>query len=115
MPNVEMVWDSTLKSIDGDGQVRSIVTVDKKDGSERTIPVDGVFIAVGIQPISELVSGKLDLDQGGYVIADETGATSVPGVFVAGDLRKKQLRQIITACADGANAVTSVQDYLIRH
>jgi len=115
MPNVEMVWDSTLKSIDGDGQVRSIVTVDKKDGSERTIPVDGVFIAVGIQPISQLVSGKLDLDQGGYVIADETGATSVPGVFVAGDLRKKQLRQIITACADGANAVTSVQDYLIRH
>ena len=80
MPNVEMVWDSTLKSIDGDGQVRSIVTVDKKDGSERTIPVDGVFIAVGIQPISELVSGKLDLDQGGYVIADETGATSVPPV-----------------------------------
>ena len=115
MPNVEMVWDSTLKSIDGDGQVRSIVTVDKKDGSERTIPVDGVFIAVGIQPISGLVSGKLDLDQGGYVIADETGATSLPGVFVAGDLRKKQLRQIITACADGANAVTSVQDYLIRH
>ncbi len=115
MPNVEMVWDSTLKSIEGDGQVRSIVTACKKDGSERTIPVDGVFIAVGIQPISGLVSGKLDLDQGGYVIADETGATSLPGVFVAGDLRKKQLRQIITACADGANAVTSVQDYLIRH
>ena len=115
MPNVEMVWDSTLKSIEGDGQVRSIVTACKKDGSERTIPVDGVFIAVGIQPISELVSGKLALDQGGYVIADETGATSLPGVFVAGDLRKKQLRQIITACADGANAVTSVQDYLIRH
>ena len=115
MPNVEMVWDSTLKSIEGDGQVRSIVTACKKDGSERAIPVDGVFIAVGIQPISGLVSGKLDLDQGGYVIADETGATSLPGVFVAGDLRKKQLRQIITACADGANAVTSVQDYLIRH
>ena len=115
MPNVEMDCVSTLKSIDGDGQDRSIVTVDKKDGSERTIPVDGVFIAVGIQPISELVSGKLELDQGGYVIADETGATSVPGVFVAGDLRKKQLRQIITACADGANAVTSVQDYLIKH
>ena len=72
-------------------------------------------MAVGIQPTNSLVEGQLALDRGGYIEAGEDGRTSEPGVFAAGDLRTKQLRQIITACADGANCVTSVQDYLIAH
>lgn len=116
LPNVEMLWSRTLTSISGeDGQVSSILTASTKGEAEREIAVSGVFMAVGIQPTNALVEGQLKLDRSGYIEAGEDGKTSEPGVFVAGDLRTKQLRQIITACADGANCVTSVQDYLIAH
>ena len=87
--------------------------VNKLDQSERTIPVSGVFIAVGIAPRSEFARNHVAMDEKGYIIADETGTTSVPGVFAAGDVRTKQLRQVVTAVADGANAVTSVEKYLL--
>ena len=79
------------------------------------IAVDGVFIAVGIVPVSALIAGTVETDEAGYIKAGEDGVTSVPGVFAAGDVRTKQLRQIITAAADGANCVTSVEKYLISH
>lgn len=121
LPNVEMVWDSNLKSInegtDGDGKpsgkVASVVSVNKNDGSERLIETDGVFIAVGITPRSAFVGTGIETNAGGYIVADETCETSIPGVFAAGDVRAKQLRQVVTAVADGANAVTSVQRYLL--
>lgn len=115
LPNVEMVWNSVVKSINGEGKVASVTVTDVKSGSERTIPVSGVFIAVGIVPQSEYLRNDLALDEKGYIIADETGRTSVPGVFAAGDVRTKQLRQVVTAVADGANAVTSVQNYLLEN
>ena len=71
-----------------------------------------MFIAVGISPNTELLEGTVALDAGGYVDAGEDGATSVPGIFAAGDVRTKNLRQIITAVADGANCVSSVERYL---
>lgn len=109
-PNVEFVWDSTVKSINGEGAVNSVTVTNKVSGEERTIEVRGVFIAVGITPVSYLLKDfGVDLDEGGYVIAGEDGRTSVSGIYVAGDIRKKPLRQIITAVADGANAVSSVQ------
>ena len=115
LPNVEMVWNSTLTSVNGDPKVESATVTRKTDGETRTIPVSGVFIAVGITPRSEFARNQLAMDEGGYIIADETGATSVPGVFAAGDVRDKQLRQVVTAVADGANAVTSAQRYLTEN
>ena len=113
LPNVEMVWNSNLKSITGGMKVEKATVVNKLDGSERTIPVSGVFIAVGITPRSEFARNHVAMDEKGYIIADETGASSVPGVFAAGDVRTKQLRQVVTAVADGANAVTSAEKYLL--
>jgi len=116
LPNVEMVWDSNLKSINdgGDGKVTSVTVVNKYDKSERVIDADGVFIAVGITPRSGFVGTGIETNAGGYIVAGETCETSIPGVFAAGDVRAKQLRQVVTAVADGANAVTSVQRYLLE-
>lgn len=115
LPNVEMVWNALPKSIAGESQVGALHVTDKFTGELRTLHVDGVFVAVGIQPNSDLVDGQLALDQGGYIAAGEDCETSVPGVYAIGDVRTKKLRQIITACGDGANAVTSVQEYLLTH
>lgn len=113
LENVEMVWDSELVNITGDGPVSSMRVRNKKTDVEKEIAVEGVFIAVGINPITKLLEGVVEMDNG-YVVADETGKTTISGIFVAGDARKKQLRQIITAAADGANAVTSVERYLAK-
>ena len=121
LPNVEMVWDSNLKSINEGtaengkaGKAASVTVVNKYDKSERVIDADGVFIAVGITPRSGFVGTGVETNAGGYIVAGETCETSIPGVFAAGDVRAKQLRQVVTAVADGANAVTSVQRYLIE-
>ena len=114
LPNVEMVWDSVVDSIEGEEQVDAIRIKNIKDGTVRAISVDGVFVAVGITPDSDLLKGIVKMDEGGYILADESCRTSVPGIFSAGDVRKKPLRQIITAAADGANAITSVEKYLIE-
>ena len=77
------------------------------------IIVDGIFVAIGIHPSTDLFADLVECDEQGYIVASEDGATSVPGIFVAGDCRRKRLRQIVTAVADGANAVTAVQDFLV--
>ena len=94
--------------------LRGNTVVNKNDGSERVIDADGVFIAVGITPRSGFVGTGIETNAGGYIVAGETCETSIPGVFAAGDVRAKQLRQVVTAVADGANAVTSVQRYLLE-
>ena len=111
--NVEILWNSTVEIIQGDTQVNRIQVKNLRTGQIQEIPVDGCFIAVGITPNSGLAAGKIEMDASGYICAAEDGVTSVPGVFAAGDIRTKQLRQIITAAADGANCVTSVQNYLL--
>lgn len=113
LENVEPVWNSVVTEIQGEGQVKNLKIQNVRTGEAGDLPVDGCFIAVGIKPNSELAAGKLEMDKGGYICAGEDGATSVAGVFAAGDIRTKQLRQIITAAADGANCVTSVQKYLL--
>ena len=113
-PNVEMCWDQVCTKIGGQDQVEKIRLRNVKTGEEQEIWVEGVFVAVGIQPNSEAWQGLLELDENGYICAGEDGRTSVPGIFAAGDVRTKRLRQIVTAVADGANAVTSVQEYLNR-
>ncbi len=111
LPNVEMVWNANLTNINGDGNVES-VDVKFKDGSSKNIKVDGVFIAVGIAP-NKVKVDELNTTEDGYIIADESGITNIPGIFVAGDVRDKSLRQVVTAVSDGANAATSALRYLI--
>lgn len=110
--NIEIIWDTQVEEILGEEQVEKIRLYNKKEDSRRELPVDGVFVAVGIIPNSQLAEGLVSLDAGGYIVAGEDGRTSLDGVFAAGDVRTKQLRQVITAAADGANVITSVQHFL---
>ena len=112
LENIEFVWNSETAAIEGNGQVEALRLRQTKTGEERRLDVDGAFIAVGIAPESELYAGQLELDEQGYIRADESGQTSVPGVFAAGDVRTKALRQILTAASDGANCVASAERYL---
>ena len=111
LENVEILWDSVADSILGDGKVERLVISNVKTGEKQELPVQGVFIAVGITPESSAFAGLVEMENG-YIKAGEDGKTSAPGIFAAGDVRTKQLRQIITAAADGANAVTSAERYL---
>lgn len=112
LENIEFVWNSETVAIEGNAQVEALRLRQTKTGEEKRLDVDGVFIAVGIAPESELYAGQLELDEQGYIRADESGQTSVPGVFAAGDVRTKALRQILTAASDGANCVASAERYL---
>ena len=111
LENVEILWDSVADSILGDGKVERLVISNVKTGEKQELPVQGVFIAVGITPESSAFAGLVEMENG-YIKAGEDGKTSASGIFAAGDVRTKQLRQIITAAADGANAVTSAERYL---
>lgn len=112
MDNVEILWDTVTDSINGENKVESLSLTNKKTGEKKEISVDGVFIAVGITPNSAGFEGLLEMDPGNYIAAGEDGKTSRPGIFAAGDVRTKGLRQIITAVSDGANCVGSVEKYL---
>lgn len=112
LENIEFVWNSETAAIEGNGQVEALRLRQTQTGEEKRLDVDGIFIAVGIAPESELYAGQLELDEQGYIRADESGQTSVPGVFAAGDVRTKALRQILTAASDGANCVASAERYL---
>lgn len=114
LDNVEVIWDTVADSINGDGMVKSLSLTNVKDGQKRELEVQGVFIAVGISPESRAFEGLVDMDHG-YIRAGEDTVTSAPGIFAAGDVRTKPLRQIITAAADGANAITSVERYLVEN
>ena len=113
--NVEILYSHVVKEICGEGNVEKLILEDVKSGEKKELPVNGVFIAVGIHPDSELVKGLVEMDPAGYVVADETCTTSVSGIFAAGDVRKKPIRQIVTAVADGANAATSAGAYVARN
>lgn len=112
--NVEMVWKTVPVEILGTEQVTGVTVKEINSGEERYIQTDGVFVAVGIEPNTGVFQGLLKLNEEGYIQAGEDGVTSIPGVFAAGDIRTKQLRQIVTAVADGANAVFSAQKYLLK-
>ena len=110
--NVEIIYDSVVNEIQGNFKVEALEVENKKTKEKRTITLDGVFIAVGMLPETKAYEGLVDLDGAGYIVADETGITSDPAVFAAGDIRTKALRQVVTAASDGANAVQSVERFL---
>lgn len=111
LENISVIWDTAVEEICGQDAVESLRLRNKKTGEESHLPVDGIFIAVGIRPNSAAFEGLAAMEQG-YIVADETCETNVPGIFAAGDVRTKRLRQIITAMADGANAVASAERYI---
>ncbi len=113
LSNVEILWDSTVEKISGLEQVEHISIRNKQTGEESELKVDGVFIAVGIRPQSESYTSLVEMDEMGYLVAGEDCRTNVEGIFAAGDIRTKDLRQVVTAVADGANAVNSVQKYFL--
>ncbi len=108
--NVEFVLKATPQKIVGNGKVENLV-VNTAEG-ERELSVSGVFVAVGMLPNAELLQGLVSLNETGYVIAGEDCKTDVPGIFAAGDLRTKHLRQVVTAAADGATAIYEIEAYL---
>lgn len=110
IPNVEILLNSQITKISGANKVESISVL--QNGNANEIKVDGVFVAVGSVPNSALLKDLADIDSNGYVIADEDGITSAKGIFVAGDVRTKKLRQVVTAVSDGANCVLSAENYL---
>ena len=114
LPNVEIIWDSVVQEIKGEEQVEKVKILNRKTGEEKEIEVDGIFIAVGIHPNTECFASLVETDANGYIVAGENCETNAPGIFVAGDTRTKELRQIITAVADGANAINSVQKHLMK-
>ncbi len=111
LPNVEILYSHGVNRILGEDMVEGIELTDLKTGETKTVSLQGVFVAVGIRPTNELLKGLVDMDESGYVIAGEDCATNVPGIYVAGDLRKKPIRQIITAVSDGANAAVAAGAY----
>lgn len=112
LENTSIIWDTVVEEITGEGKVESLKLLNKKTEEKSELQVRGVFIAVGIEPESCAFDDEVKMDAQGYIQAEEDGITSIPGVFAAGDIRTKGLRQIITAASDGANCVTSVERYL---
>ena len=112
--NVEMIWNNVPTAIEGTDKVEDIRVRDVDTQEEKVISLDGVFVAVGIIPNTEKFKNLVKMDDSGYIVAGEDGVTDRPGIFAAGDIRTKKLRQVITAAADGANAVASAQRYLLE-
>ena len=110
--NLEFRWNSTVTELLQEDKLTGVKLRDVNTGEETTVPCDGLFISVGRKPATELVQGQLELDRSGYIIADETTKTSLPGVYAVGDVRTKPLRQVVTAVADGAMAVHMAEEFL---
>ena len=110
--NLEFRWNSTVSALLHEEELTGVRLKDTVTGAETELPCDAVFVSIGRKPATELVAGQLELDRSGYIVADESTRTSIPGVFAVGDVRTKPLRQVVTAVADGAVAVHMAEEYL---
>ncbi len=110
--NVEFCWNSKISELLADNRITAVRITDLTSGLEREVKIDGLFVSIGRQPATELFQGQLELDALGYIAADESTKTSLEGVFAAGDVRVKELRQVVTAAADGAVAAHMAETYL---
>lgn len=113
--NLEFIWNTQIDELLTDGKLTGLALTDRVTGTHRSLSCDGLFVAIGRDPNTALVKNQVELDAQGYIVADETTRTSVPGVFAAGDVRTKPLRQIVTAAADGAVSSKYVQEFLQTH
>ena len=110
--NVEFYWNSKISEILADKRVDAVKVTDLVTGTEREVKIDGLFVSIGRQPATELFAGQIELDAHGYIVADESTKTNLDGVFASGDVRTKELRQVVTAAADGAVAAHMAETYL---
>ncbi|HWQ97429.1 MAG TPA: FAD-dependent oxidoreductase [Clostridia bacterium] len=115
VPNIHFATSCVPLSLIGEHCVEGLEIMDLKTSVPRTLPVSGVFVAVGITPQSALVKGVVNMNEGGSIFTDELMKTNIPGVYAAGDIRTTPLRQVITACADGAVAATSALEFISCH
>ena len=113
--NVEFRWNSEVTELLYGEKLTGIRIRNIQTGREEEIPIDGLFISIGRQPATDLFAKQLSLDKGGYIIAGESTQTDIPGVYAAGDVRTKKVRQIITAAADGAAAAHHIEEYLLQN
>ncbi len=111
-PNVEICWNAQVSALLGADALTGVKLKDVRSGEEREVRCDAVFVSIGRDPATAFLDGALAQDKGGYILADDTTRTDIPGVFAVGDVRTKELRQIITAAADGAVAVHHAEHYL---
>jgi len=110
--NVEFLWDSVVTDYIIDGKVVGAKIRNVKTNEEKDVYVDGIFVSIGRKPATDFLKGKVDIDENGYIIADESTKTNVEGVYAAGDVRTKVLRQVVTAVSDGAVAAHYAEEYL---
>ncbi len=111
--NIEFCWNSVVSEIIGDGVLKGVKVKNVESEEEKEISCNGLFISIGRAPATELFRNELDIDENGYIIADESTCTSIAGVYAVGDARTKMVRQIVTAVADGAVAVYQAEKYLV--
>lgn len=109
---IDFYWNTEMKEIKGDGQVKTAVLVNNQTGEEREEEIDGVFIYIGLLPLSDPFKGLGILNDENQVVTNENMETSIPGIFAAGDVREKELRQIVTATSDGSIAGQRAQSYI---
>lgn len=110
--NIEFIWKSVVTEIVGDKVIKGIKVINTETNEEQEVALDGLFISIGRAPATDIFKNQLDMDENGYIIADESTCTNIPGVLVVGDARTKMVRQIVTAMADGAVAVYQAEKYL---
>jgi thioredoxin reductase (NADPH) len=111
-PHVKCMLNSKIVSINGKDRVSSVTVQDRTSKHEQTIDVDGVFIYIGFNPLSDIVRDIVDIDRDGFIVTNQQFETSVPGIFAAGDIRSKKIRQVVTACAEGAEAAINAHHYI---
>ena len=114
-PKIHFVWDSTVKEITGDDKVTGVQLHNLKSGKDSHVNAEGVFVAIGYEPNTGFLKGKVELDSQGYVVTRKDTETSVPGVFAAGDVRDHKYRQAVTAAADGCMAAIDADRFLAEH
>ena len=112
---IEFIWDTVVAKVEGDTSVEKVVLKNVKTGATWEKPISGLFVFVGIKPNTAFLQETVVLDEQGFIVTNETLETSVPGIFAAGDVRKKLLRQLSTAVGDGATAAFAVEKYLEKY
>ena len=112
--NVEFIWNSQVSGLLGEEKLSGVVLQNVNSGQDQELQLDGLFISIGRNPTTELFRGQLELDENGYIVADESTRTNIPGVYAVGDVRTKEVRQIVTAAADGATAAHYAEEELLR-
>lgn len=109
---IEFIWDTVVVDIEGEYEVQGLKLKNVKTSEESVLKVDGVFVAIGLAPNTEIIKGIIDMDEYGYIVTDDDMRTNIPGVFAAGDVRHKTLRQVVTATGDGATAAYVAEKYI---